>query len=109
MYDFLGNYLPVRDDGVAVDLGRTMTEPIDSLNFRGTCWSVDPSHRLHENIDYTIIKIPIQYSGARYMLPVSAHPTQVKSTKSEDAHMHVECSCLRFQRVRQLHDLSKSF
>ena len=36
MYDFLGDYLPVRDDGVAVGLGRIMTKNIDILNFRGT-------------------------------------------------------------------------
>ena len=36
MYDLLGDYLPVRDDGVAVGLGRTMTEPINILNLRGT-------------------------------------------------------------------------
>ena len=36
MYDFLGDYLPVRDDGVAVSLGRIMAKPINILNFRET-------------------------------------------------------------------------
>ena len=36
MYDCLGDYLPVRDDGVAVGLGRIMAKHIDRLNFLGT-------------------------------------------------------------------------
>ena len=36
MYDFLGDYLRVQDDGVAVVLGRIMAKHIDILNFLGT-------------------------------------------------------------------------